>query len=77
MIDTQIGGLMFPDFYLSDIIAIPFLTKNDKLVIRKEGNGDYIREIKIGKHKSANLRIDHDDLVNAGEIIFTTSNQKK
>ena len=51
--------------------------KKSQLVIRKEGNGDYIKEIRIGKHKTTNLRVDHDDLVDAGEIVFiTTSNQK-
>ena len=45
----------------------------DKLIIKKEGNGDYIKEIKLGDKKYNKYLITHEDLINAGEITFVTT----
>ena len=45
----------------------------DKLIIKKEGNGDYIKEIKLGGKKYNKYLITHEDLINAGEITFVTT----
>lgn len=44
----------------------------DQLVIRKEGQGDYIHEIRLGKKKSGYL-IDHRALIKAGELTIQTT----
>jgi putative alpha-1,2-mannosidase len=44
----------------------------DKLVIKKEGKGDYIKEIKLDGKKYNKYLISHKDLINAGEITFVT-----
>ena len=44
----------------------------DKLVIKKEGKGDYIKEIKLDGKKYGKYLISHEDLINAGEITFVT-----
>ncbi|MGP1435667.1 MAG: GH92 family glycosyl hydrolase [Phocaeicola sp.] len=51
--------------------------KRDRLVIKKEGNGDFIKEVYLGKHKVSGLRVDHHDLIDAGKITFVTSDAKK
>ena len=51
--------------------------KSDQLVIKKEGNGDFIKEVHFGKHKVKGLRVGHDELIDAGEITFITSDSKK
>ena len=44
----------------------------DKLVIKKEGTGDYIKEIKLDGKKYSKYLISHENLINAGEITFVT-----
>ena len=41
-----------------------------ELVIKKEGQGDYIKEIRLGNKKINKYLISHDDLIKAGEITF-------
>lgn len=48
----------------------------DKLVIKKEGKGDYIREIKLGGKKVNKYNISHDELIKAGEITFVVAETK-
>ena len=45
---------------------------------RKEGQGDYIKEIRLGNKKINKYLISHDDLIKAGEITFiVTENPNK
>lgn len=49
-----------------------------ELVIKKEGQGDYIKEIRLGNKKINKYLISHDDLIKAGEITFiVTENPNK
>lgn len=49
-----------------------------ELVIKKEGQGDYIKEIRLGNKKLNKYLISHDDLIKAGEITFiVTENPNK
>lgn len=45
---------------------------NEKITIKKEGNGIYIKEIKINGKKINKYRITHEELINAKEITFVT-----
>ena len=46
--------------------------------IKKEGQGDYIKEIRLGNKKINKYLISHDDLIKAGEITFiVTENPNK
>lgn len=70
--------LTTPTFDEITIKLDPKYANKEQLVIRKDGDGDYIKEIRLGKRKTTDLRIDHDELINAGEIVFvTTSTLKK
>ena len=45
---------------------------------KKEGQGDYIKEIRLGNKKINKYLISHDDLIKAGEITFiVTENPNK
>ena len=45
---------------------------------KKEGQGDYIKEIRLGNKKINKNLISHDDLIKAGEITFiVTENPNK
>ena len=45
---------------------------------KKEGQGDYIKEIRLGNKKLNKYLISHDDLIKAGEITFiVTENPNK
>ena len=47
----------------------------DKLVIKKEGNGDYIQEIKLDGKKSNSYLISHKNLMKADEVTFVVSDK--
>ena len=48
------------------------------MVIKKKGQGDYIKEIRLGNKKLNKYLISHDDLIKAGEITFiVTENPNK
>ncbi len=51
--------------------------KEDKLVIRKSSNSDYIKEVKLDGVKHNGFRITHDELVHAGELVFEMSENNK
>ncbi|WDF67263.1 GH92 family glycosyl hydrolase [Sphingobacterium oryzagri] len=54
-----------PDFYQG----------TSQIVIRKEGQGDYIKAIKVDGKKNSGYKLAHDKLVNAKEIVITTGNR--
>ena len=61
----------------SNIALVKYWGKKE-LVIKKEGQGDYIKEIRLGNKKINKYLISHDDLIKAGEITFiVTENPNK
>lgn len=65
-----------PTFSKITIQLDPTYFGKKELVIRTEGKGDYIREIVVGNKKRNNFTISHQDLMNAGEIVFHLDDKK-
>lgn len=65
--------LTTPTFDEVTIKLDPEYWGKDKLVIKKEGHGDYIKEIRLGNKKINKYLISHDDLIKAGEITFVVT----
>jgi len=65
--------LTTPTFDEVTIKLDPEYWGKDKLVIKKEGHGDYIKEIRLGNKKVNKYLISHDDLIKAGEITFVVT----
>ena len=59
-----------PTFDKVTIKLDPKYFGKDQLVIRKEGGDGYIDAIKVGGKKHSQFRIDHDDLIHSGEVVF-------
>ena len=67
--------LTTPTFDEITIQLDPKYWDKEKLVIKKEGKGDYIQEIKLDGKRYKKYLISHDDLIHADEITFVTTNR--
>lgn len=72
--------LTTPTFDKVTIRLEPEYWGTDKLVIRKEGKGDYIRSVKMGAKTTSGYLITHDALIKAakeGGIVFNVGGREK
>ena len=67
--------LTTPTFDEITIKLDPTYWDKEKLVIKKQGEGDYIQEIKLNGKRYKQYLISHDDLIHADEITFVTTNR--
>lgn len=71
--------LTTPTFDKVTIKLDPRYYKEKELVIkavRPDANADYIQEVKLGGKKHAGFRINHDELIHAGEVEFVLQDRK-
>lgn len=71
--------LTTPTFDKVTIKLDPRYYKEKELVIkavRPDANADYIQEVKLGGKKHAGFRINHDELIHAGEVEFVLQGRK-
>lgn len=66
--------LTTPTFDKITIELDPKYWGKDKLVLVKEGNGDYIKSIKFDGKTVNKFRISHEELIKANVITFVTTN---
>lgn len=69
-------ALTTPTFSKISIKLDPKYCGKDQLTIEREGDGDYIKEIRLNGKKASSHIISHSDLIEAGRITFVTTAEK-